>query len=108
MTMDKSVKNQRLGKSIKAVRLMRGLSQETLAKAVGIEQNFLSRIEVGRRAASLETLQKIAEVLGINYAVLILFSEMDAEDLKTFKSATLEHIWEGEVSDEVYTVTRTQ
>jgi transcriptional regulator with XRE-family HTH domain len=42
-----------------------GLTQNQLAKAVGISQPFLHEIESGRKSPSVEVLVKICKELGI-------------------------------------------
>jgi DNA-binding XRE family transcriptional regulator len=44
-------------------RKKRGLSQDTLAKRVGITQSYLSEIEIGRKSGDVQTLRKLADVL---------------------------------------------
>jgi len=42
-----------------------GLSQQELAQRVGTSHSAISRIESGRHKTSVETLQRIAEALGV-------------------------------------------
>ena len=48
---------------IKKMRLKKKMSQEELAKAVGISQPYLSDLEKGNRSGTEETIKKIMEVL---------------------------------------------
>lgn len=50
---------------IKRKRLALGISQNKLAKEVGITQTFLSEIESGRKAPSVEVLFKLCQALDI-------------------------------------------
>ena len=50
---------------IRDVRIARGLSQNKLAKLVGISQPFMREIECGRKNPSVEMLFRICDVLGI-------------------------------------------
>jgi len=50
---------------IKRKRIELGLSQNELAKLVGITQPFMNEIESGRKKPSIEVLFKICEQLGI-------------------------------------------
>lgn len=50
---------------LKDKRLRLGISQNKLAKSVGITQTFLSEIESGRKAPSVEVLFRICEELDI-------------------------------------------
>lgn len=49
---------------IRTVRARRGLTQRELAKLIGTSQPNISAYEHGRRAPSLETLQRIVEGAG--------------------------------------------
>lgn len=55
-----------LGSRIKEYRREAGMSQETLAEKAGISPNTVSRIEGGLMAMSVETFQKIVQVLGLD------------------------------------------
>lgn len=48
---------------IKKMRLKKKMSQEELAKAVGISQPYLSDLEKGNRSGTEETIKRIMEVL---------------------------------------------
>lgn len=62
---------KRIGERIKRFRSMRGLSQEKLAERAQISNTYLSRVENGRRQASLEVLTRIAAALNIPLSSLI-------------------------------------
>lgn len=55
-----------LGDTIEKYRKIRGLTQKELADKVLISRSFISQIESGISNPSDETLQKIAEVLGVS------------------------------------------
>lgn len=50
---------------IRAVRKERGVSQRELARALGVSQSTLSRIERGERRVSVDRLVAIARALGV-------------------------------------------
>jgi transcriptional regulator with XRE-family HTH domain len=58
------------------MRQERKLSQEQFAELVGISVDFLSLIERGRNAPSFETLDLIAERLGVAVRALFDFRRM--------------------------------
>ena len=61
-----SERKRLLGARIKELRKRAGLSQDQLAERVGIrDSKYLSRIEVGKRYPSLDTLEKIADALHV-------------------------------------------
>lgn len=53
-----------LGQRIRALRLAKGLTQESLAEAADISVSYLSMIERGERMPHLLTLDAIAAALG--------------------------------------------
>lgn len=56
---------------IRAVRRDLDLSQEYLAKKIGVEQQTISDIEIGKKLVTEEILQKIAEVFGVSKEFII-------------------------------------
>ena len=54
---------ERIGKRIAALRKLAGMTQDQLALRAGIQRTHLGRIEAGKYAVTLETLQAIAEAL---------------------------------------------
>lgn len=56
---------------IRAVRRDLDLSQEYLAKKIGVEQQTISDIEIGKKSVTEEILQKIAEVFGVSKEFII-------------------------------------
>lgn len=52
-----------LGQRVKHLREQNNLTQKELAEKAGITRNYISSIETGRYSPSIETLQKIADVL---------------------------------------------
>jgi transcriptional regulator with XRE-family HTH domain len=59
---------KRFGKSLKAWRTRRGLSQEQLAEKAGLHRTYISDLERGARNISLESMEKLALGLEINLA----------------------------------------
>ncbi len=68
-----------LGARIKELRKRSGLSQDQLAEKAGIEAKYLSRIEVGKRYPSLETLEHIADSLQTEMKDLFDYYHHDIE-----------------------------
>jgi transcriptional regulator with XRE-family HTH domain len=53
----------RIGLRIAKLRKLYGFSQEQLSERAGLQRSHLSRIEAGKYAVNIETLQAIAEAL---------------------------------------------
>ncbi len=66
---------EQFGHHLLSIRHQRRLSQEQFAELVGISVDFLSLIERGINAPSFETLERLAERLGVTVAELFTFDE---------------------------------
>ena len=64
---------KKLGVRISQLRMKAGMTQAKLAEKADLSIDSISRIERGNRALSLESLEKIAEALGIDAAELLNF-----------------------------------
>lgn len=84
--------NKYFGKNLKNLREAKGLSQEGLAEAIGVEYQTISRIETGMYFTSYDNLQKIAKALNLQIKDLFDFSEeeLSREEVKTMIDKTLE------------------
>ena len=71
-----------LGNRIKELRRIQGLSQEKLAEIVSLDSKFISKIEVGRSSPSLETMESIADALGVEIKDLFEFAHLQAGGVK--------------------------
>ncbi len=56
---------------LKRLRESRGLTQERLAKKVGISRGYLARLEMGRHDPPLSRLRKLAKALGVPVTTLL-------------------------------------
>lgn len=68
-----------VGGKIKALRMLRGLTQKELADRCELSKGFISQLESDQAAPSLETLSDILDVLGISMSDF--FSEEDNETI---------------------------
>lgn len=59
-----------MGARITTLRKQAGLTQEELATRAGIQRTHLGRIEAGKYAVKLETLQAIATALGMTVDII--------------------------------------
>lgn len=60
----------RIGLRIVALRQLTGWSQTQLAERAGLQRSHISRIEAGKYAVTLETIQAIAEALGMTVDIV--------------------------------------
>jgi transcriptional regulator with XRE-family HTH domain len=57
---------RQVGVNVRRHRLERGLSQEALAEVLGVHRTFMGAVERGERNLTLQTLERIAERLGVD------------------------------------------
>ena len=60
----------RIGQRIAQLRKQTGLTQEQLSEKAGLQRTHVSRIEAGKYAVTLETIQSIAEALGMTVDII--------------------------------------
>ena len=65
-----------LGNRIREIRRSKNLTQEKLAELVGIGTPNISYIETGKFASSMDTLEKIAEILEVKPFELYMFEPL--------------------------------
>lgn len=68
------------GKRLKGVRLMRGLTREQLADAIHISQEYLRKIEQGRRCCSVYLVVAFSCQLHVSTDYLLLGKEPEPQD----------------------------
>ena len=66
----KQATRDRIGQRIAQLRKLAGMSQEQLALAAGLQRTHVSRIEAGKYAVTLETIQAIAEAIGMTVDII--------------------------------------
>lgn len=55
-----------LGLKIKTLRKTRGITQDDLAKRLGVQRATISNYEIGRRTPSVSDLEKLGSILGVS------------------------------------------
>jgi len=60
-----------LGRTVRTLRLARGLTQERLAEGAGLHTTYISDIERGRRNVGIINVDRIASALHIDLAGLM-------------------------------------
>lgn len=58
--------------NIKSKRIEQGINQDKLAEKIGLSEKYISDLETGRRAGSLETLVVLADALEVEPYELLL------------------------------------
>lgn len=60
-----------IGKTIKKRRKELKITQPSLARLTGVSVNTISQIEIGRLNSTVLTLNKILEVLGMDFEIVV-------------------------------------
>lgn len=71
--------NSAVGKTIRALRKEKGLSQDVLSGLAGIARTHLTMIENGSKQANFETLWRLATALGLRPSELVVQIERRIE-----------------------------
>jgi len=68
------------GEVLRELRKRQGLSQEALAHQAALERNYISLLELGRNSASIKTIFKLSQALGVSVAKLMDMVEEKVEN----------------------------
>ncbi len=69
------------GKRLKEIRNDKGLTQQELAELLDLQPNTIAQIEIGYKAASFDTIEKISKKLNISYFELFDFEETQSRNV---------------------------
>ncbi len=75
MFIENERKNSIIAEKLQYARKLKGLTQKELALRSGISPGLVGQIEMGKVNASLKTIEKISQVLGVSVCYLILDRE---------------------------------
>jgi transcriptional regulator with XRE-family HTH domain len=70
-----------IGRTLKHIRIEKGMSQGDIERKTGLLRSYLSRVENGHTVPSLDTLGRIAEAVGVSAGKLL--EEPEGEAAKT-------------------------
>ena len=62
---------KRFAVRLRMLRMKKGLTQDALAKKVGVTRAYLARLEMGRHDPPLSRLRKLAKALGVPVTELL-------------------------------------
>ena len=75
---------KRIGQRVKALRTMAGLTQQELADRAGLQRTHIGRIEDGAFGSQVETIQQVAEAIGMTIDII----DPGLQDLAPLKRMT--------------------
>lgn len=64
-----------LGSALRCIRVFHDLKQGEAAEKLGVSRSYLSEIESGSKEATLQLVQRYAEVFGLPASSILFFSE---------------------------------
>lgn len=65
-----------IGERVKEIRKSKCLTQEQVSEISGIDSKYLSMIEVGKRYPSLDYLERLAEIFGVDLSEFFNYSHL--------------------------------
>ncbi len=71
--MNKTQTEIKIGKRIKELRGIQGISQEELSFRSGVHRTYIASLEVGNRNISISTLEKITNALNVSLSEFFAF-----------------------------------
>ncbi len=74
------------GQVLRELRKGCNFSQEALALESGLERNYISLLELGRNSASVKTIFKLAQALGISVAEFMSLVEARSKEKRSSRS----------------------
>jgi transcriptional regulator with XRE-family HTH domain len=69
-----------IGKTLREIRSVKGLSLSQLADKSGTTKSYLSKIENEKREATISTIRSVCKALGVPLNIFILLSEDIEQD----------------------------
>ena len=63
--------SKRLGENLRRIRKEKGMTQEDICDALGLDRGYISSIENGKRNPTLSTLKKLADALKVHVEELL-------------------------------------
>lgn len=89
--------DENVGKRLKLVRKLRGLSQRELAKRAGVTNSTISLIEQDRVSPSVSSLKKVLDGLPMTMAEFFTLGTEDAGDTAVFSKADQPNMGQGNI-----------
>lgn len=61
-----------IGRNLRRIREMRGMSQEAFGDLLGFHPNYVGNLERGERNLTVRSIERLADVLGVNVLALLV------------------------------------
>lgn len=79
---DENLFYNELGNNILSIRTKKGISQDDLAKKIGLSRPSIANIEKGKQRPSIYTIMQIIEILGVEIKDLLPESEQSHNNIE--------------------------
>lgn len=83
---------EKLGKRIKQIRELKGLTQEDFEEVSGINARYLSALERGQKNVTVQILEKVAKTLNIEVLDLFYFESKDQKNFDVDLNSVLKTV----------------
>jgi len=83
---------EKLGKRIKQIRELKGLTQENFEEVSGINARYLSALERGQKNVTVQILEKVAKTLNIEVLDLFYFESKDQKNFDVDLNSVLKTV----------------
>lgn len=70
------------GQRVRELRKRQRMSLEALGEKSGLNDKFIQAIETGRKAPTIDSIEKLTNGLGVNVKELLLFEDNSAEAMR--------------------------
>jgi len=94
-----------LGFKVKEIRKQRKITQEKLSELIGVDNGYISKLEVGQNFPSLKTLEKISLVLDVSLGEFFKFESDSRINYKEEINKIYDRL-SGEMQHRLYQIAR--
>lgn len=91
------ITQEQLGAKIKHIRKAKKITQEKLAEIIDVDFGYISKLEVGQNFPSIQTLNKIADTLGVDISEFFTYKDISELDLKAETTKLLDNFNQDEL-----------
>ena len=91
------ITQEQLGAKIKQIRKSKKITQEKLAEIIDVDFGYISKLEVGQNFPSIQTLNKIADTLGVDISEFFTYKDINKLDLKAETTKLLDNFNQDEL-----------
>lgn len=94
----------RVGEKVKSLRIKLGMTQKALGKKLGVSENFINEVEIGKRVVSQVIIDRLSKVLGqdINDIGMSIEDEVFNEQIPKEKAAPKSRVIKDEKVNDVW------